>query len=323
MNESGTKSLSDTATIAVRQFSVFDRVDATTLKGRKSELKQKFQEFLQKDDSIPGFPITVSKVQSILSKGNVDFKEVSDVILLDPALAAKINSIANSAIYGGGKIDQLDQAIQRIGLSSLKGVIVLFGAAEALKDFKVNANWGHFWLHTILVARMTEKIYACFAKPTGDEYLSGLMHDVGKLFLQKIFPGEFREVLEMMQNNRLNSEQAEFGVFGFSHADVSAELCARWGMSSAVKTAVKFHHDPAYPDLTSKECCLATCLNVADSLANSCNLQLVERQKVLKESDIYRMPGWQKLSDFKQIREIAIDVQEELEEVEVITGALI
>lgn len=317
------KSLSDTATIGIRQFSVFDRVDPASLKGRKAELKQRFQEYLNQDDSIPGFPITISKVQALLGKGDVNFKEVSEIILLDPALAAKITSLANSAIYGGGRIEQLDQAIQRIGLASLKGVVILFGAAEALKDFKVNANWGHFWLHTILVARMTEKIYSCFSRPMGDEYLSGLMHDAGKLFLQKVFPAEFRETLDLMQNNRLNSEQAEFGIFGFSHADVSAELCHRWGMSPAVKTAVKFHHDPGFPELTSKEGCLATCLNVADTLANSCNLQLVEKQRVLKESDVYRLPGWIRLSDFKQVRELAIDVQEELEQVEIITGALI
>jgi HD-like signal output (HDOD) protein len=304
-------------------FSVFDRAAKGEIKGRKEELKNRFQGFLDRDNSIPGFPIAIAKVQALISKGEVNFKEVADVILLDPSLAAKITSLANSAVYGGGDISRLDLAIHRIGLAQLKGIIILCGASTALKDFKVNANWGHFWLHSILVARMTEKVYGCFARATGDEYIAGLMHDTGKLFLQKIFPGEYREVLEIVKNNRLSSEQAEFTVFGFSHADVSAELCQRWAMPASVTTAVKFHHDPAFPDLSSKESCLATCLNVADSLANSCNLQLVEGQKVLKENDIYRLPGWIKLADYKQIKELAVDVKEELCEVEAITQALI
>ncbi len=303
--------------------SIFDRADKTAIKARKSELKSRFQEYIDSDQNIPGFPVTVAKVQSMLSQPDLDFKTLSEVILLDPSLSAKIISIASSAVYGGGSIGRLDLAIQRIGLTQLKGVIIICGAAAALKDFKVSANWGHFWLHSILVARMTEKIYNCFAKSSGDEYISGLMHDVGKLFLQKVFPGEFRESLELVSQNRFSSEQAEFTVFGFSHADVSAELCQRWGMPDIVKTAVKFHHDPGYPDLTSKEACLSTCLNVADSLANSCNLELVKGQKVLKESDIYRLPGWAKLADYKQIRELAVDVQDELEEVKIITGNLV
>ncbi|MES2308230.1 MAG: HDOD domain-containing protein [Verrucomicrobiota bacterium] len=314
---------SSSSPMKATNFSVFDRANKSEIKERKEELKSRFQIFLDRDSSIPGFPIAVARVQTLISKGNVDFKEVADVILLDPSLAAKITSLANSVVYGGGDIARLDLAIQRIGLAQLKGVIIICGAATALKDFKVNANWGHFWLHSILVARMTEKVYGCFARVTGDEYIAGLMHDTGKLFLQKVFPAEYREVLELVKNNRLSSEQAEFTVFGFSHADVSAELCQRWGMPGSVTTAVKFHHDPSFPDLSSKESCLATCLNVADSLANSCNLQLIEGQKVLKENDIYRMPGWIKLADYKQIKELAVDVKDELAEVEAITHALI
>lgn len=304
-------------------FSIFDRADKTEIKARKSELKRRFQGYLESDNSIPGFPITVAKVQSMLSQPDLNYKLLSEVILLDPSLASKIISIASSAVYGGGAVGQLELAIQRIGLAQLKGVIIICGAAAALKDFKVQANWGHFWLHSILVARMTEKIYSCFAKVSGDEYIAGLMHDAGKLFLQKIFPGEFREALELISHQKFSSEQAEFTVFGFSHADVSAELCQRWGLPDIVKKTVKFHHDPGFPDLSSKEACLATCLNVADSLANSCNLEIVEGQKILKESDIYRLPGWAKLGDYKQIRELAIDVQEELAEVEVITSNLL
>ena len=94
-------------------------------------------------------------------------------------------------------------------------------------------------------------------------------------------------------------------------------------MPDIVTTAVKYHHDPGYPDLSSKESCLSTCLSVADSLANSCNLELIEGQKVLSEKEIYRLPGWAKLADYKQIRELAVDVKEELQEVKVIADSLI
>ncbi len=304
-------------------FSIFDRADRTEIKARKTELKRRFQEFLDLDQSIPSFPITVAKAQSMISQPDLNYKALSEVVILDPSLSAKISSVASSAVYGGGAIGELDLAIQRIGLAQLKGIIIICGAASALKDFKVTANWGHYWLHSILVARMTDKIYGCFAKSSGDEYIAGLMHDTGKLFLQKIFPAEFREALELVSKNQFSSEQAEFTVFGFSHADVSAELCQRWGMPDIVKTAVKYHHDPGYPDLSSKEACLSTCLSVADSLANSCNLELIEGQKILTEKEIYRLPGWAKLADYKQIRELAIDVKEELQEVKVIAESLV
>ncbi len=305
-----------------RVFSVFDRADKATMTARRKELREKLESFLANDANIPVFPAVVARLQKMLQDPEVDLRDVEKVIKLDPGLASKIMNLSTSSIYGGGEVKSLEQAFQRVGMAQIKQMLFIHGAAQSFKDFKVKANWGHFWLHSILTARMTDKIYYCYASLTGDEYLAGLMHDTGKLFLQRIFPEEYREVLELMKANKISSEQAEYTVFGFGHADVSADLCQRWKMNPLIVTAVKYHHDPAYPDLKDKETCLATCLSVADSLANSCDLQLIEKNS-LTEDEIYRLPGWMRLRDFNQVRELTVDVSTELKEVEALTNAII
>jgi len=63
--------------------------------------------------------------------------EVARVISTDPALAAAVMRVANSAIFGGGKVDRLDGAVIRIGLRELRE---LAGAMSLLAAFRSRAE---------------------------------------------------------------------------------------------------------------------------------------------------------------------------------------
>jgi HD-like signal output (HDOD) protein len=77
------------------------------------------------------------------------------------------------------------------------------------------------------------------------------MHDVGKLVLGSIFPGEYREVVRSFGDSAALRE-TERRLFGTTHAEVGAYLLWLWGMPASVAGIVAQHH-PADEDSGAAE----------------------------------------------------------------------
>jgi len=82
-------------------------------------------------------PVTTHKVMALANSDRSNIAEVARVISTDPALAAAVMRVANSAIFGGGKVDRLDSAVIRIGLRELRE---LAGAMSLLAAFRSQAE---------------------------------------------------------------------------------------------------------------------------------------------------------------------------------------
>ena len=82
-------------------------------------------------------PTTTHKVMSLANSDRASIAEVARVISTDPALATAVLRVANSAVFGGGKVDRLDSAVIRIGLRELRE---LAGAMSLLAAFRSQAE---------------------------------------------------------------------------------------------------------------------------------------------------------------------------------------
>ncbi len=82
-------------------------------------------------------PATTHKVMVLANSDRSSIAEVARVISTDPALAAAVLRVANSAVFGAGKVDRLDSAVIRIGLRELRE---LAGAMSLLAAFRSQAE---------------------------------------------------------------------------------------------------------------------------------------------------------------------------------------
>ncbi len=73
-------------------------------------------------------------------------------------------------------------------------------------------------------------------------YISGLLHDIGKLVLIERFEFEYLEILQDKDNDSNQFLQNEEALFDFSHALVAAILLEKWNLPEDVVEAVAAHH---------------------------------------------------------------------------------
>lgn len=102
----------------------------------------------------------------------------------EPMLALRVMAEANSATFGGGmKISVLDGAINRIGATRLKTLLLEYAAEEVFRspNRKIADANIKLWEHSIAVAILARDIAALINSPEGDScYVAGLLHDIGK-----------------------------------------------------------------------------------------------------------------------------------------------
>src|SRR5512147_1669919 len=125
-------------------------------------------------ESIKEFPIMPQVASKILElqedRLDISFKELEQIVLLDPALTAKILKVANSALYARQReITNLQQAITLLGFKMIKSMIMLVCASniygKAKKTFKDTPNTLttkssaiELWRHLILTAFLAKHI---------------------------------------------------------------------------------------------------------------------------------------------------------------------
>ena len=76
-----------------------------------------------------------------------------------------------------------------------------------------------------------------------DAFMTGLLHDVGKLLLGHNIPEVYKDVLELSLREKIPLHEVERAKLGATHAEVGAYLLGLWGLPDSVVEGVAFHHN--------------------------------------------------------------------------------
>ena len=204
---------------------------------------------VQRIVGLPTLPTVVSKMLRMVGSSRTSADTLARLIETDQALTAKLLKTANSAYYGFSKeISTVNMAIVVLGFDRIKDIIFGISVADAFKDSNrgaVNFDVVKFWEHSAacgVAARMLSK--ASGSRYSGEAFVAGLLHDMGKMILNQYFGAELAEVMRIASSGEKEIDAAEVEVIGIGHGQVGAWLAERWNLPTIISDSVKYHHDP-------------------------------------------------------------------------------
>ena len=279
-------------------------------------MSDKLVQLLSREVVIPPFSSAAIKLGQITRSEDVTMEEVEEVISMDPGLASDVIKVASSAGFAARRISNIMQALMLIGMKEIRRIAFAMGVMKKFEHLKSRVDWDAFWLHSVLVARLTERVAEAFRPSTGSEYLAGLLHDNGKLLLEHYFPEDFDAIVIRSTERACGHVMVEQEFLGVTHAQIGGAVCECLQAHIEVIRAVWYHHDPFNNSLEGQpdnSKFLAACVAVADALANYTQTNIFGARVMDENVPFDQLPEWKFLGQYQMTYGLELDLEAELE----------
>ncbi|MCF8068782.1 MAG: HDOD domain-containing protein [Desulfobacterales bacterium] len=202
---------------------------------------------IKKIDQIPTLPIVSKQIMDLLKDPDASLNKIVDLIEKDVSLTVKILKVANSAFYGTlSKVSSIDHALVVIGLGEVRSILYAFSIYNFFpKTTEDTIDRSQFWKHSIVCSQVARYLSQYFEIPQNDSlFISGLIHDMGKIVFDQYFHDEFMEIHQYVEKHNTTFSKAEKEVIGITHYQVAAKLLQKWNFPKEVILQVFYHHAP-------------------------------------------------------------------------------
>ncbi len=237
--------------IADKVLQIQEQDPAQPIQETTEESLPKATEDIQKTIShtnLPTLPHIVLKLIEACNKHESTIENISQIVNKDASLSARVMSIANCACEPGNRMTNIEEAMSFLGKDGIKTVAISAAAYSAFDQGRENSVFWFklFWRHSLMCATLARLIAQKISYAVPDEaFLSGILHDIGKLVLWENFPNEYGEILQSHETKPDLVLSAETRL-GITHCKAGAWMINQWSPRSFMADAVLYHHEPVH-----------------------------------------------------------------------------
>lgn len=231
------------------------------------------------------------RLEETIASPSSSLNDAAEIIHSDPALAARLLRIANSAFYSHPtEINTVERALMLIGTRQLKELTMATVVIDMFKSENISfITMREFWEHSIACGIACRVIAIYLGRRDYEQYyLAGLFHALGRLILFTEFPEIAEQTTTLSLEKKIPLYEAENEIMGFNHAHVGYALLRNWKLPLAQQQAVHFQHGPQ-TDIPMS--ILPECIHVADWMVNGLSIGSSGEQYVPPLIDAF----WQRL----------------------------
>jgi HD-like signal output (HDOD) protein len=191
-------------------------------------------------DKLPSPPQLYFRLADLAASPVSTLTQVAAVVNGDPAMAAKVLQLANSAAFGLPRTTtSIPQAVSYLGIDTLKCIALtssMFASgSKAIETLQTTA---------LEVAGLAKRLMPDRAR-ADEAFVAGLLHDIGRVVLAVSVPETFALLTREADASGERIDEVERRILGASHAEIGACLLGIWGLPPTIVAAVACHHEPA------------------------------------------------------------------------------
>lgn len=236
-----------------------------TARGCAEEFVAELESTLSGDGvQLPSLPEVALSIREAIATENVSIDRITSLIGTDPALAARLLQVANSALFHHGKspIGDLRTAVVRLGFGMVRNLTLSIAAQQVFLGYSTRSITPYLsgvWRHSIHVATLCHLLTTHAAEVDPEEaFLAGLLHEIGKLYILI----RAKDRLELFRD-----AHAFRSVLGECQARLGAAIMREWTFPETLVTAVAEHERSSL--VCSAPVSLTEVLAVGNHLAES------------------------------------------------------
>jgi HD-like signal output (HDOD) protein len=219
---------------------------------------------------IAGGANTAHRILATLCDASLDARQIAEAIQREPALAARVLKVANSAFYGSSRnVATLDRALMLLGLDSVRGIAAAacLDRSVARRSVQAPIDPRALALHSVASAYAAESLARkCGRAIPAEAFMAALLHDFGVPVQERVDSAGVTKLLAALASD----PEAQVGALEAQLVQVSHSRCAEvvfesWRLPQTIVVAAKHHDDPSQAPGPAKD--LATLVHLGVQIA--------------------------------------------------------
>ena len=195
---------------------------------------------------LPTMPQLARQIAVMVDDPKSSASQVGDAVKRDPATAARILRLVNSAYYGlATSVKTVNQAVGLLGFKVIRSIAVSTSLPTAFKGL-VNCgafSQERFWKHSLLTACLCKSIAKkCRGIDPEAAFDLGLLHDIGKLVLACYAAEHTAAIIGLAHSQQLSYDRVEKELLSTTHSEVGAWLAGKWKFPESLVNEIREHH---------------------------------------------------------------------------------
>lgn len=184
--------------------------------------------------ALPPISPTTSKRLLILTSADASVKELLTILQCDSALATRVLSVANSAIFNSmSPIASIRQAALRLGQETLRDLILQAVVESQFKCYVDDRLLDSCKLHAVAVAHLAKEACRMTGSDPSSAFMCGLLHDIGTpVLVHALAKGGFDGPLPEAAHSAIHS----------AHTIAGEQVAALWSLPDVVADVIRLHH---------------------------------------------------------------------------------
>ncbi|MGL4827952.1 MAG: HDOD domain-containing protein [Vibrio sp.] len=207
---------------------------------------------LNRLNELPRLSKVLQELLDMANQPDVDFHKLSKKVTLDQILTARLLRMANSAYFGGnGNISTINDAIIRVGIESVRTLIVASVLSSAFPKKIDTLNMDEYWINTFETALIASKIAEQVGLDKSETFTTGVLHNIGELMIHTLMPSEAL-LIEQKIIQGIDPITAQEEILGISAPRIGAILAKEWKFPSEMIDAIKHFDEPREAEISPK-----------------------------------------------------------------------
>ncbi len=193
-------------------------------------------------------PVVYQNAMTLLNDPASNRRDIAGVLKQDQAIVTKVLRVVNSPLFAfSRRISTIEDAIPLLGFGEIKNIVTSVSVIASFPSGASSQMFDRalFWRHSAGCAIIAKVLARKFKIRSEEEcFTAALVHDIGKLVFDQIFPDDFRAVIADVNGRNVSIREAERAVFGRPHQVVGEYLLRKWKIPDILCESVAYHHSP-------------------------------------------------------------------------------